>query len=90
PLRDTYIKTQLSYYKSRGGKLPPNCESEAYYKGILVCNPDDLCKRIKNPISYAKARYFKSKLLDNNKPKTKDLSKKEKTEDKSKENAVEK
>ncbi|MBW2998759.1 hypothetical protein KY321_04425, partial [Candidatus Woesearchaeota archaeon] len=74
PLRETYVKTQLSYYKNKGGKLPPNCESEAYYKGILVCKPDELCKHIKNPISYAKAKYFKAKTLEKNKPKKKEKS----------------
>lgn len=61
PLKEVYIKSQLKYAKQTGKKLPPNCASEAYYKGLNICAPDDLCKNIKNPLAYAKARYFRNK-----------------------------
>ena len=51
PLREVYIKGQLNHFKP-GDKLPPNCDNEGYYTGIGVCDPDGLCKRIKNPVNY--------------------------------------
>ncbi len=51
PLREVYIKSQLHHFKS-GDKLPPNCNNEAYYKGIGICKPDGLCAKIKNPVNY--------------------------------------
>ena len=61
-LRDNYIFGQLSSFKA-GDKLPPNCLNDAYYTGIGVCNPDGLCKRIKNPVNYTIVRW-KSHLRD--------------------------
>lgn len=51
PLREVYLKGQLHGFKA-GDKLPPNCNNEAYYKGIGVCKPDNFCPRIKNPVNY--------------------------------------
>ncbi len=51
PLREVYIKGQLHNFKA-GDKLPPNCNNEAYYKGIGVCRSDSFCPRIKNPVNY--------------------------------------
>jgi hypothetical protein len=56
PLRDNYIVSQLRYYKP-GEKLPPNCNNDAYYKGIGVCKPDSLCAHIKNPVNYTLLRW---------------------------------
>jgi len=56
PLRDRYIEYQLEWHKERYKKglkyLPPNCANEIYYKDIGVCEPDEICKMIKNPLSY--------------------------------------
>ena len=50
-LRPAYIKGQINHYKP-GERLPPNCDNEAYFKGIGVCQPDNFCSRIKNPVNY--------------------------------------
>lgn len=58
PLRETTIKGQLRYRFLRKEKiLPPNCMQ--YYKDIGICRPDNLCRRIKNPVQYSmrKSRY---------------------------------
>jgi DNA primase catalytic subunit len=54
-LRENLIISQLNYFK--GDKLPPNCDNEAYYKDLGVCQPDGLCKKIKNPVNYAILRW---------------------------------
>jgi len=61
PLRDTLIVGQLRYHKANKKKvLPPNCDNDMYYTGIMVCEPDNLCQRIKNPVQYSKRKiYFK-------------------------------
>ena len=50
-LKEGYIQSQISWYKRQKKMLPPNCDKD-YYKGIGVCNPDELCKLIKNPVNY--------------------------------------
>jgi len=50
PLRESYIKTQLNWFKRQAPRLPPNCKQ--YYQDLTVCNPDFLCNKIKNPVSY--------------------------------------
>jgi len=57
PIKDTIFLPQVRYHKMRKEKiLPPNCKS--YYQDFSVCKPDGLCQRIKNPVQYAKKRYF--------------------------------
>ncbi|PIZ50940.1 hypothetical protein COY27_05325 [Candidatus Woesearchaeota archaeon CG_4_10_14_0_2_um_filter_33_13] len=56
PLRDNYIKSQMRFFKP-GEKLPPNCDNEAYYKSMGICNPDALCGRLKNPVNYTLLRW---------------------------------
>ncbi|MDP3640615.1 MAG: hypothetical protein Q8R53_05465, partial [Nanoarchaeota archaeon] len=51
PLREVYLKGQLAHFIP-GQRLPPNCDNEAYCKGIGVCQPDSFCSRIKNPVNY--------------------------------------
>ena len=63
PLREVYIRGQLSSFKP-GDKLPPNCDNEGYYLGLGMCSPDGLCKRIKNPVNYTIVRW-KSWLREN-------------------------
>lgn len=52
-LRETDIKGHLRYHKNKK-VLPPNCRK--YYEEMHLCEPDMLCERIKNPVSYAKRR----------------------------------
>ena len=53
PLKETIIVGQLRYHKRSEKILPPNCENKMYYIDMRVCNPDNLCKRVKNPVNYA-------------------------------------
>ena len=54
-LREVYIKGQLRYHKQRKQRiLPPNCKK--FYHEIGICFPDNLCERIKNPVSYARRK----------------------------------
>ncbi len=61
PLREQYIKSQLSPLK-KGKKIvpPPNCDNKDYYIGIGICHPDTVCSKINNPAAYAKRKkeYF--------------------------------
>ncbi len=50
-LKKGYILSQLNWHKRQKKFLPPNCDKE-YYKAIGVCEEDELCKRIKNPLNY--------------------------------------
>ncbi|MBW3022507.1 hypothetical protein KY308_00195 [Candidatus Woesearchaeota archaeon] len=51
PMRDNYWMGQLRYHKAQKKKiLPPNCRE--FYKELGVCNPDNVCDKIKNPVSY--------------------------------------
>lgn len=80
-LRDNYIIGQLRYFKV-GERLPPNCNNEAYYKDLNVCQPDDWCRRIKNPANYTLTKW-KNVLRDKEEAETKGKKgrkKKEKTE----------
>ncbi len=58
PLKIGYVKSQLSW--SFRGKIimPPNCKE--YYQGIGVCEPDNFCRLIKNPINYVIKKSFNS------------------------------
>ncbi len=67
PLKIGYIKSQLAWHARSGQKIPPpNCRE--FYKDIGVCNPDNICDKIKNPLSYPK---FMSKRVINLKSKPK-------------------
>lgn len=62
PLRETITVTQLRYQKQKQKKmLPPNCQNLMYYVDIGTCKPDNLCRKIKNPVQYSKrkTRYLK-------------------------------
>ena len=53
PLKTGYVKSQLAWHSRSGQRIPPpNCRE--FYKDIGVCNPDRICERIKNPLSYPK------------------------------------
>ncbi len=58
-MREVYLVGQLRYHKQQNKKiLPPNCPHTGtiHYKDIGVCQPDNLCMRIKNPVQYAKKK----------------------------------
>jgi len=75
PLKESYITGQINWHKKQKESVaPPNCFSEGYYEDILVCEPDNLCKTIKNPVSYAFKKYKKTE-----NPKNVVKKKKEKT-----------
>ena len=59
PLRENYLVGQLRYHKAHKKKiLPANCNNMMYYVDIGVCKPDNLCSKIKNPVSYALRKSF--------------------------------
>jgi len=59
PLRENYLVGQLRYNKTQKKKiLPPNCNNMMYYVDIGVCKPDNLCSKIKNPVSYSIRKSF--------------------------------
>jgi len=59
PLRENYLVGQLRYHKSQKKKiLPPNCNNMMYYVDVGVCKPDNLCGKIKNPVSYSIRKSF--------------------------------
>jgi hypothetical protein len=69
PLREVYIKGQLSSMKYKKGKiLPPNCNSDSYYKDMQICSPDNLCQKIKNPVNYSRRKIFAQKEEDKKRP----------------------
>tara|TARA_Y100000310_G_scaffold344564_1_gene457995 strand:+ start:1652 stop:3001 length:1350 start_codon:yes stop_codon:yes gene_type:complete len=72
PLREVTVLGQLRYHKQQKKKiLPPNCSNKAYYPDIGICQPDNLCNKIKNPVSYIKRKTLFSKSIE------KDTKKKE-------------
>jgi len=52
PLKTGYIQSQFIWYKRNSARFPPNCD-KPNYKDLGCCKPDELCKQIKNPVSYA-------------------------------------
>lgn len=53
PLKAGYLRSQLEWHKRQTAKFPPpNCDNTNYYKDIGLCKPDNICKRIKNPLNY--------------------------------------
>jgi hypothetical protein len=57
PLHLGYIKSQLDWYKKNNSRLPPNCD-KVNYKELNICKPDELCRIIKNPVTYSIKKYF--------------------------------
>ena len=62
PLKETYVRTQVNWFRRQEKRLPPNCALQAYYQDIGACMPDALCRRIKNPINYT---FVKARALQN-------------------------
>lgn len=53
-LPKSYLRGQLNWSKKLSSLYtPPNCDSPHYYKDIKVCHPDNLCRKVKNPLVYA-------------------------------------
>ncbi len=68
PIKQGYIKTQLAWSYKNKPIMPSNCKE--FYQGIGVCQPDDFCKQIKNPVNYVIRKNFllnKTKKKNNNK-----------------------
>ena len=62
PLSGTLIIGQVRSHKQQKKRFPPpNCNNMHYYVDIGICKPDELCNRIKNPVSYGR---LKAKVLE--------------------------
>ncbi len=60
PLKQGYIQSQLIWYFRNQIRLPPNCD-KTNYKDLDVCNPDEICRLIKNPVNYVLKSYFRKR-----------------------------
>jgi len=56
PLKKGYVSSQLSWAYKRKPIMPPNCKE--FYSGIGVCEPDNFCRTIKNPVNYVVRKNF--------------------------------
>ena len=55
PLKAGYLNSQLRWRARQALKIPPpNCKE--YYQDFGVCKPDNLCRKIKNPLSYVRIK----------------------------------
>ena len=60
PLKEGYIKSQLSWSYRKKPIMPSNCKE--FYQGIGVCQPDNFCTAIKNPVNYViRKNHFSNK-----------------------------
>jgi len=59
PLKDGYIASQLSWQSKQKKMLPPNCDK--YYPELGLCEKDNLCLKIKNPVNYTVRKSFATK-----------------------------
>jgi hypothetical protein len=60
PLKEGYIRSQLSWHSRQKAMLPPNCD-KPHYKDLAVCLRDNFCKFVKNPVNYAIKKSFAMK-----------------------------
>jgi len=60
PLKEGYVRSQLSWHARQKAMLPPNCD-KVHYKDLAVCLKDNLCRFIKNPINYTIKKNFSLK-----------------------------
>ena len=80
PLRDGYIKAQVSWFKRQNKKvLPPNCDNLSYYKSMGIKCEDSICNSCRNPVNYA---YKMMKIKEENEKKTKKVKPVKKVEKK--------
>lgn len=62
PLREGIIRTQFRWHLRQNRELlPPNCDHPVFYKDYGVCMPDEFCRLIRNPLSYALKKYLSKK-----------------------------
>ena len=52
PLPTSFITGQLNWNNQQNKIFPASCGNDLFYKSIRICKPDDICKKIKNPIAY--------------------------------------
>jgi len=57
PLKQGYLQSQFNWYSKNPARLPPNCDKQNY-KDLNICKPDEICRKIKNPINYVFKKYF--------------------------------
>ncbi len=54
PVDESYVRGQVSYASKRAESFPPpNCAAAGYYNDLKICEPDNICAKIKNPLGYA-------------------------------------
>ena len=70
PLKQGYIKSQLSWSYRKKPIMPQNCKE--FYQGIGVCQPDDYCKRIKNPVNYTIGKQLRKNNMGKKKSRKRD------------------
>ena len=58
PLKKGYVQSQLNWFRRANAKMPPNC-TNPLYKDLGICKPDELCRKIKNPINYSIKKNFR-------------------------------
>ncbi len=62
PLREVYLKGQLKQLRKQKDAIPPHnypTTGDNYYNDLRVWQPDDLEKKVKNPVQYAKLKFEK-------------------------------
>lgn len=58
-LSPSYVQSQLNWHQNQEESVaPPNCDSKSYYIDIGICQPDSLCKKVRNPLAYAFKKRF--------------------------------
>lgn len=60
PLKKGYIQSQLNWYRRNPDRLPPNFDN-SIYRELGVDKPDQLSKKVKNPVAYAVKKFFMMK-----------------------------
>lgn len=65
PLQQSYITTQINWAFKKNPIMPPNCKE--FYQGLGVCEPDNMCNVVKNPVNYIARKNFKSSKSPKNK-----------------------
>lgn len=72
-LKQGYIQSQLSWSYRKKPVMPSNCKE--FYQGIGVCQPDNFCNKIKNPVSYVIRKNFFGNSKKKNVKKEKEITK---------------
>jgi len=52
PLPTSFLLGQINWSYRREKIFPASCDSDLFYKSIGICEPDEICKNIKNPMTY--------------------------------------